>query len=114
MEHFNRPSGPTLPAFIEHSDSLHPVLSTLDGRELSPTRRTLGPRLNPAFACWLMGMPIWWTNPGITSSVKSEMELWRCRLDAQLRSFCDVVDSSEPAKPVRAPMQTAKQDEVKE
>lgn len=67
--------------------SLHPVHSMIDGRELSPTVRTLRPRLNPAFACWLMGWPIWWTNPEITNSVKSEMELYRCRLQSHLSSF---------------------------
>lgn len=63
------------------------VHSIRDGRELSPTVRTLRPRLNPAFACWLMGWPIWWTNPGITSSVKSEMESYRYRLRSQFSSL---------------------------
>jgi hypothetical protein len=66
------------------TSSLHPVQSILDGRELSPTARTLRRRLNPAFACWLMGWPIWWTNPAITNSVKSETESWRLRLHTHL------------------------------
>ncbi len=65
----------------------HPVLSTIDGRELSPTARTLRPRLNPAFACWLMGWPFWWTNPGITNSVRSEMALFRSKLQQHLWHF---------------------------
>lgn len=74
------------------TSSLRPVLSINDGRELSPTARTLRPRLNPAFACWLMGWPIWWTNPGITSSVKSEMALYRSRLQQRLSSFFNAQD----------------------
>jgi len=78
--------GEQLPNFVEHHFS-HPVLSTLDGRPLSPAGRTLPRRLNPAFACWLMGWPIWWTNPALTSSVRSEMALYRCRLQQHLCSF---------------------------
>ncbi len=69
------------------ASSSHRVLSTVDGRELSPTARTLRPRLNPAFACWLMGWPIWWTNPGITNCVRSEMALFRSKLQQHLSYF---------------------------
>ncbi len=79
--------GEQLPNFVEHRFS-HPVLSTLDGRPLSPTGRTLPRRLNPAFACWLMGWPIWWTNPALTSCARSEMASYRCRLQWQLLSLC--------------------------
>jgi hypothetical protein len=57
-----------------------PVLSAIDGRALSPTRRTLRPRLNPAFAAWLMGLPGWWTNPAVTNSVRSAMAAYRSAL----------------------------------
>jgi hypothetical protein len=77
--------GQSLSFMAVHSESSHPVLSTLDGRELSPTVRTLRRRLNPAFACWLMGWPIWWTNPALTSCAKSAMELWRHKLALHLR-----------------------------
>lgn len=77
--------------------SLHPVHSTLDGRELSPTDRTLRRRLNPAFTCWLMGWPIWWTNPAITNSVKSETELWRSKLASQLSRLLGEPESFEEA-----------------
>lgn len=88
--------GEQLPNFVEHHFS-HPVLSTLDGRALSPTDRTLPRRLNPAFACWLMGWPIWWTNPALTSCVRSEMELYRCRLQWHLSScFAEPGGASEP------------------
>ena len=58
-------------------ESLRPVQSTLDGRELSPTTRILNRRLNPAFAAWLMGLPGWWTSPAVTNSVQSEMDAYR-------------------------------------
>ncbi|MDA8444793.1 hypothetical protein [Paracidovorax valerianellae] len=82
--------GEQLPNFVEHHFS-HPVLSTLDGRPLSPTARTLPRRLNPAFGCWLMGWPIWWTNPALTNCVRSEMELYRCRLQLHLSNLCGVL-----------------------
>ena len=78
--------GEQLPNYVEHH-FLRPVHSTLDGRPLSPTGRTLPRRLNPAFACWLMGWPIWWTNPALTNCVKSEMELFRRKLGALLSSL---------------------------
>lgn len=77
--------------------SLRPVHSTLDGRELSPTARTLRRRLNPAFTCWLMGWPIWWTNPAITNSVKPETELWRSKLQSQLSRLLGEPESFEEA-----------------
>lgn len=103
MDHFNRPAGPSLPAFIEHSPSSPQVRLTragetsstpvvsVHGAELSPTTRpehVLGrQRLNPAFGCWLMGWPFWWTNPGITNSVKSEMVSYRFALRSHLSSL---------------------------
>lgn len=83
--------GEQLPNFVEHH-FLHPVHSTLDGRTLSPTDRTLPRRLNPAFACWLMGWPTWWTNPALTNSVRSEMASYRCRLQQHLCSFFGELD----------------------
>ena len=75
-----------LPSAAAQHRFSHPVLSTLDGRPLSPTARTLPRRLNPAFTCWLMGWPIWWTNPALTSSARSAMELWRRRLHVHVSS----------------------------
>ena len=82
--------GEQLTNFVEHHFS-HPVLSTLDGRPLPTTDRTLLRRLNPAFACWLMGWPIWWTNPALTSCVRLEMASYRCRLQLHLSSLCGVL-----------------------
>ena len=78
--------GQSLSFTATHLGSSHPAPPTLDGQELSPTARTLRRRLNPAFACWLMGWPIWWTNPGLTSCAKSAMESWRHRLALHLQS----------------------------
>ena len=63
------------------------VLDQTSGQELSPPARTLRPRLNPAFACWLMGWPTWWTHPAPISFAASEMALWRSKLRSHLRSF---------------------------
>jgi hypothetical protein len=78
--------GEQLPNFVEHHFS-HPVHSTLDGQPLSPTARTLRRRLNPAFACWLMGWPWWWTNPALTSCARSAMVSYRSRLQLHLSCF---------------------------
>jgi hypothetical protein len=82
------------------TSSLRPVLSTVDGRELSPTARTLRRRLNPAFTCWLMGWPIWWTNPAITNSVKSETALWRSKLQSRLSLLLDEPEFSNSQSPI--------------
>jgi hypothetical protein len=50
---------------------------TSDGPTSSPSTQASRRRLNPAFACWLMGWPWWWTNPGLTSSAQSAMASWR-------------------------------------
>lgn len=77
--------GPDLQEQVEAFS--RPVLSTLDGAELSPTTRILPPRLNPAFAAWLMGLPGWWTSPGVTSSVRSAMEAYRFALRSRLQGL---------------------------
>lgn len=65
-----------------------PVQSILDGQELSPTTRTLRPRLNPAFAAWLMGLCGWWTSPAVTNSAQSEMAAYRSKLQSELSRLC--------------------------
>lgn len=65
------------------------------GPESSPAGPTSRRRLNPAFGCWLMGWPCWWTNPAITSCARSEMESYRSRLRSQLSSLLGEQDSSE-------------------
>jgi len=86
----NSPSSPQARLIQFGETSSVPVVS-VHGKELSPTTspdHVLGHlRLNPAFGCWLMGWPFWWANPGITSSVKSEMVSWRLRQQSQLFSL---------------------------
>ncbi len=88
----NHSGGEQLPNYVEHHFS-HPVLSTLDGRQLSTTARTLPRRLNPAFVCWLMGWPIWWTNPALTNCARAEMESYRCRLQWHLSNLCGALQA---------------------
>lgn len=68
-----------LPNFVHHSFSL-PVLSQESGEVLGSTTRILRQRLNPAFVCWLMGWPMWWTRAAPISSAAAETAWWRSRL----------------------------------
>jgi hypothetical protein len=54
--------------------------------ETSP--RTSTRRLNPAFACWLMGAPWWWTRAEPISFAALEMESYRQRLRWHLLNLC--------------------------
>jgi hypothetical protein len=74
-----------------------PAQLTADGPTSSCPGQTLRQRLNPAFACWLMGWPAWWTNPGLTSCVQSEMALYRSRLQQHLSSLLGEPASHEVA-----------------
>jgi hypothetical protein len=67
---------------------LHPVpVIWPNGEKLSTTRRILRPRLNPAFVCWLMGWPMWWTRPEPISFAAQEMVLWRSKARWHLWNF---------------------------
>ena len=57
-----------------------PDLALPRGNGSSKHRLGSRPRLNPAFGCWLMGLMPWWTNPDVTSSVRSAMAEYRCAL----------------------------------
>ena len=72
----------------EAKECLHRV-QTPTGEELSPTTRTLRPRLNPAFVCWLMGWHWWWTHAEPINFGAAEMALYRSRLRLLLSSYCD-------------------------
>ena len=67
MNHFNRPSGPSLPAMIEHSFLPAQQTGTPGGKssEAAPTSRR---RLNTKFVEWLQGLPGGWTSPDPISS----------------------------------------------
>lgn len=57
------------------------------GPQSSPSGLGSRRRLNPAFVAWLMGLPWWWMNPGVTNSAQAEMESYRCRLRRQLSAL---------------------------
>jgi hypothetical protein len=44
-------------------------------------------RLNPAFVCWLMGWPWWWTRAEPINCEQEETELFRSRLRSLLHTF---------------------------
>lgn len=93
MERMNQTRGQTLSFVAAHSSPQAPPIP--DGEESSPAGPGSRQRLNPAFGCWLMNWPCWWTNPGITSSARSEMALYRCRQRALLSSLLGEQGSSE-------------------
>lgn len=61
--------------------------ATPDGETSSPSPRGSRPRLNPAFVCWLMGWPWWWTNPEWTSCEQQATE-WYRGVRRWLSAFC--------------------------
>lgn len=63
----------------------HQVLRTpMPGEPSSSSAPTSRPRLNPAFVCWLMGWPWFWTRAEPTSFAARETESWRTRLQLHL------------------------------
>lgn len=58
------------------------------GSESSESGHGLHRRLNPAFGCWLMSWPWWWTHPAPLSFAVSEMVLWRSRAQRHLEDLC--------------------------
>jgi hypothetical protein len=66
-----------------------PATSTPGHEKSSPTTRTSRRRLNPAFVCWLMGLPWWWTNIASTSSGPEAMVSYRSRLQWHLSCLLD-------------------------
>jgi len=64
-----------------------PDPETNDGPESLDDGNGSRPRLNTAFTAWLMGLPWWWTNPGVTSCARSEMAAYRSALRSRLQSL---------------------------
>lgn len=62
-------------------------VQTPNGTELSPSSRTLRPRLNPAFVCWMMNFPWWWTRADPISFARVEMALYLSRQRLLLRNL---------------------------
>lgn len=73
-----------------------PDPTTKDGPTSSPNVPTSRPRLNPAFVCWLLGLPPAWTNIEHTSFDAAEMASYRSRL--QRRLSCLLTDSDSRSK----------------
>ena len=53
-------------------------------------RRKHGRRLNPAFVCWLMGLPWWWTHPEPINFAAVAMDAYRSKLRSLLSSYFSV------------------------
>lgn len=80
------------PNFVAHSPSSPQVqVTSVSGVELSPTglSTALRRRLNPAFVCWLMGWPWWWTNPAPNSCARAATGLYLFRLRSLLAPLLD-------------------------
>lgn len=78
-------SGHQLQNFVAHSPQARVI--SVSGGELSPTdQETFSRRrLNPAFVCWLMGWPWWWTNPAPISFARSATASYLSKLRTLLR-----------------------------
>jgi hypothetical protein len=74
-----------------------PDPTTNDGPQSSPNVPTSRPRLNPAFVCWLMGLPPAWTNIEHTSFGAAEMASYLSRLQRRLFALCADSDSRSKA-----------------
>jgi hypothetical protein len=72
-----------LPNYVAHTFS-RPDQNPNSGRTFSPPCPTSRQRLNPAFVCWLMGWPVWWTNHEPMPFAARAMEFWRFRLRRHL------------------------------
>ena len=89
MDHFNRPNGPSLGAFVAYSPQAQ---ATRNGQESSPQNPGLPQpstkRLNPYFAERLMGWPTGWTSATEPSaSSASETESFRLKQQSLLASL---------------------------
>jgi hypothetical protein len=67
----------------------HQDQATHAGPPSCETTRNSRRRLNPAFTCWLMGAPWWWTRAEQISCAAAEMAWWSLRQRALLSSYCD-------------------------
>lgn len=52
------------------------------------SQNTSGRRLSPAFVCWLMGVPWWWTRVEPISFAAQEMAAWYSRARSLLFTLC--------------------------
>lgn len=72
---------------------------SMDGEGLSPTEVSSSgrQRLNPAFVCWLMGWPWWWTRPEPISFAAGEMASYRFRLQSLLDTYAPDLETEAAA-----------------
>lgn len=68
---------------VEHQFLPQDQRQTGDASRKCSTRR-----LNPAFVCWLMGVPWFWTRAEPISSAAAEMAAYRSLLQSHLSSLC--------------------------
>jgi hypothetical protein len=87
----NHHGGASLSHFVETGQRSHSLPQDQEtgkrGKSSSPTARSSPLRLNPAFVCWLMGWPWWWTRAERISFAAREMESWTSRQRALLWSL---------------------------
>lgn len=76
----SRNGGASLSHATETGEFSHLAPAIQGGAKSSTTARTSRRRLNPAFVCWLMGWPWWWTRPEPINCAAEEMALWRLKL----------------------------------
>jgi len=74
--------GPVRPSLEVWARFLQDQRETGQESQTSSTRR-----LNPAFVCWLMGFPWWWTRAEPISCAAAEMRSYLSRLRSLLESF---------------------------
>lgn len=72
----------------------HQDQATLSGNLSSSAPQSSSQRLNPAFVCWLMGWPEWWTHPEATNFGASEMESYRSKLLSHLSCLLKAIKVS--------------------
>ncbi len=72
-----------LPNYVAHT-FLRPDQNRNSGQTSSQPCPISRQRLNPAFVCWLMGWPTWWTKPEPMPFAVRAMASWRFRLRQRL------------------------------
>jgi hypothetical protein len=95
MSHFNRPSGPTLPAMIEHS-FLPDQQTETHGETSSQNAPTSRRRLNTKFVAWLMGLPEGWTSPAPINS--EDLRIWLSHSREHLRCLFSSIEIPKGSK----------------
>lgn len=82
-----RHGGASLSHATQTSQFSHRAPLTANGPLSSTSSPTSPRRLNPAFVCWLMGWPWWWTQTEPMPFASREMEWFHSKLQAQLYCF---------------------------